>query len=311
MFLSEKSAVERAEPKPHSGRVMDTASGYGIIDCMTCGFVHIDPVPAPEELKKVYMEEYYKDEKPLFIERVKEDIEWWNVVYDERYEFFEASLPPERREILDIGCGPGYFLKRGIDRGWRCLGIEPSRQAGAHAKGLGVEVMNAFLDETLAQGMKRRFDAVHLSEVLEHVPDPASVLRLANGLLNDHGIICAVVPNDYSPVQLALRENLGFKPYWLAPPHHINYFSFASLSGLFEKAGFSVIEKTSMFPIDFFLLMGDDYIGNDQLGRACHARRKRLDVNLAGPGLKEFKKDMYRLMARHSIGREMIVFGRK
>lgn len=311
MLLSEKGAAETAAQEGHAGRAMDTASGYGIIDCRACGFIHMDPVPAPAELKKVYVEEYYTEEKPLFIERVKEDIDWWNVVYDDRYEFFEGALPAGKREILDIGCGPGYFLKRGLDRGWRCLGIEPSKQAGAHAKGLGVDVMNAFFDEGLATGLRRKFDAIHLSEVLEHVPDPASILRLARGLLNDAGVLCAVVPNDYSPVQRVLREKLGFKPYWLAPPHHINYFSFSSLSGLFEKTGFKVIEKTSMFPIDFFLLMGDDYIGNDPLGRACHARRKRLDVNLAEPVLREFKKEMYRLMARHSIGREMIVFGRK
>jgi SAM-dependent methyltransferase len=238
-------------------------------------------------------------------------MEWWNLAFDDRYEVFESRLPKERRAVIDIGCGPGYFLKRGDVRGWHGLGIEPSLQASMHAKGLGIEVMNAFLNKATVRDIKRTFDAAHLSEVLEHVPDPLGILSMASSLLNKGGVIAVIVPNDYSPVQKVLRRKLGFRPYWLAPPHHINYFSFSSLSSLMEKAGFEVIEKAAMFPIDFFLLMGEDYVGNDRLGRACHAMRKRLDINLAEPELREFKKDLYRVMARHSIGREMIVYGVK
>ncbi|MBI1911708.1 MAG: class I SAM-dependent methyltransferase [Deltaproteobacteria bacterium] len=295
----------------HIGNTIDKASGYGILECKECGFIHIDPIPSKEELDKVYSQEYYTEEKPQFIERVLEDLRWWEAVYDDRYDFFESKLSDESRSILDIGCGPGYFLKRGMDRGWDCLGIEPSKQASTHARELGVEVVNAFFDNSTAAGLNKQFDVVHLSEVLEHVPDPADVLKRANSLLKEGGLICCVVPNDYSPVQKVLKEKLNYKPYWLAPPHHINYFSFDSLSSLLEKSGFQVVGETSMFPIDFFLLMGDNYIGNDELGRASHARRKRLDIMLNEPELKDFKKEMYEVMAKHGIGREMVIYGVK
>lgn len=295
----------------HSGSIIDKSNGYGILECSECGFIHIDPVPGADELDRVYRDEYYRDEKPMFIERVVEDLNWWKAVYDDRYDFFESRLSPGRRSILDIGCGPGYFLKRGLERGWKCLGIEPSRQASDHAQGLGVDVINAFLDDNTAGKLDRKFDAIHLSEVLEHVPDPAGVLKTALGLLNGGGMICCVVPNDYSPVQKVLTERLAYKPYWLAPPHHINYFSFSSLSNLLQRCGYEVTGSTSMFPIDFFLLMGDNYIGNDKLGRASHARRKRLDIMLSEPELKGFKKDLYAVMAKHGIGREMVIYGVK
>ncbi len=238
-----------------------------------------------------------------------EDLGWWMSVYDDRYDFLESRLCEGRRSILDIGSGPGYFLRRGRERGWNGLGIEPSRQAAAHAMTLGVDVINGFFDEDTASGIARRFDALHLSEVLEHVPRPAALLKAASGLLSGGGVICCVVPNDFSPVQRVLTERLGFAPYWVAPPHHINYFSFDSLSALLEKSGFRVIGRTSMFPIDLFLLMGDNYVGDDRLGRECHARRKRLDIMLNEPGLVGFKKEMYELMARHGIGREMVIYG--
>ncbi|MDO8427376.1 MAG: class I SAM-dependent methyltransferase [Deltaproteobacteria bacterium] len=295
----------------HRGKVLDNANNYGIIDCEACGFIHIDPVPSKDDLDKVYREEYYRDEKPLFIQRVIEDLEWWESVYDDRLSLLESKLPDERRTMLDIGCGPGYFLKRASVRGWRCLGVEPSMQAATHARSIGVDVVNAFFDSTFPERAGRKFDAVHLSEVLEHVPDPASILKASARLLNSDGVVCCVVPNDYSPVQKVLKERLNFRAYWLAPPHHINYFTFDSLSGLLKRCGFKVIEKTSMFPIDFFLLMGDNYIGNDALGRASHLRRKMLDIMLSDPELKDFKKEMYGTMAKYGIGREMVIYGVK
>lgn len=295
----------------HAGSVVGKANGHRIIDCSGCGFIHMDPVPGQAELQEVYAEEYYRDEKPLFIERVIEDLDWWKSVYDERYDFLESRLGDGRRSILDIGSGPGYFLRRGMERGWNGLGIEPSRQAAAHAMTLGVEVINGFFNEETAAAITRRFDALHLSEVLEHVPHPDALLRSAAGLLSGGGAICCVVPNDFSPVQKVLTDRLGYGQYWLAPPHHINYFSFESLSALLERSGFRVIGRTSMFPIDLFLLMGDNYVGNDGLGRECHARRKQLDIMLSDPGLAGFKKEMYELMARHGIGREMVIYGVK
>ena len=255
----------------HSGSVLDRANGFSVLDCSDCGFIHLNPVPTENELDKVYREEYYTDEKPLFIERVIEDLPWWDSVYNDRYEFFESKLPENRRSVLDIGCGPGYFLKAGMERGWKGFGVEPSSRAAAHARSLGLEVMNTFFDTGLASALKKRFDAVHLSEVLEHVPDPSMILKAAGSLMNEGGLICCVVPNDYSPVQKVLKEKLHYKPYWLAPPHHINY----------------------------------------SLGRASHARRKKLDLMLSEPELKGFKKEMYELMAKHGIGREMIIYGEK
>ena len=294
----------------HRGEVLDRINGYDVISCRTCGFVHIMPIPDRGELERIYREEYYTETKPLYMERLEEDMEWWNTVYDDRYEFMEALLPEACRTILDIGCGPGAFLKRGMERGWRVCGIEPSRTAVRYARRLGVDVIEGFFTEKIRKGLCR-FHAVHLSEVLEHLPHPEEFLRGVRDVMEEGGLICCVVPNDYSPVQKILREKLGFKPYWLAPPHHINYFSFSSLKGLLERTGFRVIHRTAMFPMDFFLLMGENYVGDDATGRHCHGMRKRLDILLADSELKEFRKALYSLMARYGVGREMVIYARK
>ena len=295
----------------HKGDVIDKIGNYEVIMCDECGFKHINPIPTQKELEKEYKEKYYTTEKPKFIESQLEDIEWWNTVYDDRYDFLEEKLPDNKRRILDIGCGPGFFLKRGKERGWECLGVEPSEAAAGHASKLGIEVLNLFLEEADLEKKKERFDVIHLSEVFEHIPNPTALCRTIYNLLDDRGFICAVVPNDYSPIQRVLREKLKFKPYWLAPPHHINYFDAKSFEGLINNIGFRVVKRVAMFPIDFFLLMGDNYVGNDELGRVCHAKRKKLDIMLNEPELKEFKQKMYELMARYDVGREVIIYGKK
>lgn len=294
----------------HTGHVVDSVDGYDVLDCAACGFKHVVPLPEPEELERIYREEYYTVEKPLYVERHREDAAWWDLAYGERYDTFEELLPAGRRRILDVGSGPGLFLRAGLDRGWRPLGLEPSPHAAAHARSLGVDVLEEFLSPLTAPGLGS-FDVVHMSEVLEHIPDPAALLRLVHGLLDPDGLVCVVVPNDYSPFQTALRDARGFRPWWLAPPHHLNYFDFDSLAGLFERCGFEVALREATFPIDLFLLMGDDYVGHDDVGRACHARRIAFETALEDAGLSGLRRSLYRSLAEHGIGREAIVVGRR
>jgi len=295
----------------HNGPVIGEKQGYKVVECMECGFAHILPLPSDCELKKIYKEEYFSRDKPAFIESVRDDSEWWNEVYDDRLEVFESMLYMGKKRLLDVGCGPGFFLQRGTERGWRCLGVEPSKKAADYARGLGMNVINDFFDGPIMRDEGLEFDAVHLSEVLEHVADPLAVLEGAYGLLDEGGIVCAVVPNDFSPVQKVLGERLGFEPYWISVPHHINYFSFDSMKALLVKAGFTIARVTATFPMDFFLLMGENYVGDEELGKRCHRMRTRLEMMLGEPGLKGFKTEMYELMARHGIGREALIFGIK
>ena len=105
-----------------------------------------------------------------------------------------------RRRLLDIGCGPGFFLKVAKERGWSAEGIEPSRQAAAHARSLGLDVIEEFFNRQACANLGR-YDVVHLNNVLEHIPNPMEIVRLARDLLTSGGILCINVPNDFSPFQ--------------------------------------------------------------------------------------------------------------
>jgi SAM-dependent methyltransferase len=283
--------------------------GFAVLDCRECGFKHLEPRPSTEELRRIYRHEYYQQDKPLYLERHRQDLDWWNLVHRERYEALEAHVPPGRRRILDVGCGPGSFLALGAERGWEAVGLEPSTAAAAHARGLGLTIVEEHLDADTAGGLGT-FDAVHLSNVLEHVHDPRATLDLVRGLLAPGGVVLVVVPNDFNPFQRAAHEARGLPPWWVAPPHHVNYFDHGSLRRLVERAGLIVLEAGASFPIDLFLLMGDHYVGDEDLGRACHERRMTLEKTLHAAGLGELKRRLYRELAGLGLGREAVVLAR-
>jgi hypothetical protein len=130
-------------------------------------------------------------------------------------------------------------------------------------------------------------------------------------MLKPGGLLCLIVPNDYNPIQEALRSVCNFPSWWVAPPHHINYFDTKSIENLVDRAGMKILNKEATFPIDLFLIMGDNYIGNDELGRLCHTKRKTLEINLEKAGLGELRHQLYRSFAEVGIGREIQIIGRK
>ncbi len=294
----------------HKGPRLARVKDFDIIDCHTCGFVHVTPLPDPESLVSTYRDTYYVKEKPTFLSFAAEDQAWAELFQNDRLEIFEQRLGPARRRLLDIGSGPGFFLKTAQDRGWQVKGIEPSRQAAAHAKDLGLDIVEAFFGPETAPALGR-FDAVHLNNVLEHLPDPIGLLTLAHDLIEPGGLICINVPNDYSPFQIAGRSQVGADAWWLAPPHHLNYFNFDSGARLLERLGFEVVERTTSFPMELFLMMGEDYIGKDDVGRACHNRRKKFDLAFDQAGLGETRRAFYRALASSGIGREAVLIAVK
>jgi len=210
-----------------------------------------------------------------------------------------------------VGSGPGLFLLRGKERGWSVKGIEPSQRARTHSReSLGLDVLESFLDTQLAPTLGL-FDAINLGEVLEHLPDPAGMLKLVHDMLEKDGMLCVIVPNDFNPIQLALRDHLGQAPWWVAPPHHLNYFDSQSLASLLERCGFRLAHREVTFPIDLFLMMGKGYIGNDTLGRECHAMRKAFEDGMRKSGEKQLMNKMYQGYLELGLGRELVFMAQK
>ena len=294
----------------HEGPRISQSNGLDVVECLLCGFRHVVPLPDPQALEATYRETYYRDDKPTFLAHAAEDQQWAELAQNDRLDMFERLLPPKRRRLLDIGCGPGFFLRTAKARGWRTLGIEPSRQAATHARGLGLEVAQGFFNAESAPGLGR-FDAIQLNNVLEHVPDPAAVLLQARDLVESGGLLCVNVPNDYSPFQIAASATTTRSEWWVAPKHHLNYFTFDSLANLLQRLDLTIAERSTSFPMELFLLMGENYTIDPALGRACHESRKKFDMALETAGLGEARRSFYRALAQAGLGREAAIIAVK
>ena len=292
--------------KTHQGKLLNRVDGYSIIECASCGFKHIDPLPSKEELNNLYRQEFYSEEKPDYFKNAKEDFSWWMATYNNYYSLLEKHT--KGRKILDVGSGPGDFLVCGKKRGWKTLGIEPSVAAYKYSKNRKLSVINNFFSyEAVRQyGF---FDAIHAAMVLEHVPDPISFIKDMKKLLKPNGILAIYCPNDYNPLQEILQKKLKFKPWWVVPKHHLNYFDAASMKKVLVKTGFEVVESLGTFPMEFFLLSGFNYVGNSELGRKCQKTRKVFEMNMYKNGT-EIINTLYTSLIEKNIGRSFFIIAR-
>ena len=150
-------------------------------------------MPSDERLNEIYSEEYYSTEKPEYIERYTRDKKWWNGVYEERYKFLESNLDMNQRSLLDIGSGPGLFIAKGRQRGWRVKGLNHQNKQLNTREELNLDVSEEFL--TMDNYEKfGKYDVINMGEVLEHLVNPSEMIKMARQMLNNRGIICIVVP---------------------------------------------------------------------------------------------------------------------
>jgi len=293
--------------KKHRGNVLDTVDGIKVIDCKPCGFIHVSPVPTEEELKKFYETEFYEHERPNYFKETREDLPWWMATYQSYYELFEKHT--KGRTLLDIGSGPGHFLACGKKRGWEVVGIEPSGAAAHYSNKRGLKTIHDFFSYDRAEKLGT-FDVVHAAMVLEHVPDPLGFIRDMKKMLRRGGLLAIFCPNDYNPLQQILRTKYGFKPWWVVPKHHLNYFTPQHMKSLFDAEGCTTVELIGTYPLETFLLAGKNYVGNHALGRECHRKRKAFELAQYARDPSQLT-DLYRGLAQAGIGREYMIIAKK
>jgi len=158
---------------------------------------------------------------------------------------FETRLG-RKGDFLDVGCGRGEIIWAAKEAGWNYQGVDPSSDFIEFAnKHLGVQGHvgtiedMAFPDES--------FDAIVMSGIIEHLYDPAEMLREVHRLLRPDGWLFFDAPNEdglYMKIGNSYMKARGKD--WvvvLAPtfsPYHVQGFNPASLRRILGTCGFEV-----------------------------------------------------------------------
>jgi 2-polyprenyl-6-hydroxyphenyl methylase/3-demethylubiquinone-9 3-methyltransferase len=109
-----------------------------------------------------------------------------------RLDYVDRIAGLKGKRILDVGCGGGILSESMALRGAQVTGIDmgeaPLEVARLHQLESGVEVDYQRIPvEQLAQEQPGSFDIVTCMEMLEHVPDPCSIVRACAGLAKPGG----------------------------------------------------------------------------------------------------------------------------
>lgn len=147
--------------------------------------------------------------------------------------FLDATVPGK---LLDVGCGDGTFLNFMRQRGWQVDGIDFDAQAIATAR-QKYDLTLRHGDLVAANLPESSFDAVTMSHVVEHLPDPVAMLAEIRRLLKPGGRLVMTTPNTAG---LGHRK---FGAHWFGidAPRHLHLFSASSLSEVARRSGLDLI----------------------------------------------------------------------
>lgn len=277
---------------------------------------HLYPIPNRKQLADFYKNDYFKLVKSGFHgenmarlikneDYAEKEREWMrSTIYEDIKDIFTQLAPG--RKIFDIGCGSGEFLSYMKENHFKAYGLEPSEEMKRVLESRGITTYCMTLERFVLskKSLKQKFDAVTLLNVLEHVGNPLETIQNVKKILKPNGILCIKVPNDFNKLQRFATKKLKLRKWWVVAPDHINYFNEKSLCNLLKDSGFKVIYEQTDFPMELFLLFGENYIDNPLVGKACHAKRVNFELAID----KKTRRLIYSTLAKIGIGRECFIF---
>lgn len=215
------------------------------VECFECGLAFRARVEASS------VHAIYEDPSGYEAERAEQQM---GEGFDERrhdarvrLRYLERHVPNGRGLLFDVGAAGGAFLVEARRRGWRVAGVEPMPGAAAHARNeLGIDVATGVAEDLAISPAS--LDAVTMWHVLEHIPEPLTLLERLREWLRPDGVVAIEVPNGGSPA----ARRLG--PEWPSaePDVHVSQFTPDALRRLLERAGFVTADVSTTTIIPFY-----------------------------------------------------------
>ena len=218
---------------------------FRIVQCNVCGFRFTNPRPDEKEIGKYYESEEYISHSGTnkgIVNKMYGIVRNYTIMQKVKLinKQLQTSNPKlqtpnsELRTILDIGCGTGEFLNACKTNGWNVTGIEPSGIARKHAKDTyGIEPL---APEKLFEINEKKFSAITLWHVLEHIHQLDKTIEQIKKILLDEGVLIIAVPNCNS------SDAKQYGKYWAGydVPRHIYHFTKKDIKKLFARFGFGL-----------------------------------------------------------------------
>jgi 2-polyprenyl-3-methyl-5-hydroxy-6-metoxy-1,4-benzoquinol methylase len=268
-----------------AGTMLDTVDeDCNIVRCQACGYIFDNPRPVEEELINFYCRPTQYDS--------------WLSEIPARDRLWERRLKKLRSarisgSLLDVGTGIGQFLAVARNSFAEVYGTEVSSTAIRIAKQkYGLDLFQGTIEQLDAKC--KSFDNITLFHVLEHVPDPKSLLQTCHSLLSGNGILVIAVPNEVASLRASvnrmliksgLRKQHPLGKFGLprisldasSVEVHLSHFTPKVLHRFLEKTGFSVLKRT-LDP--YYVATGRSRIKADMYYHFCLMLHQVFGVNV-------------------------------
>ncbi len=197
---------------------------------------------------------------------------------------YALRLTGKDKDILDIGCGEGFFASKLKMNGHRVTGIDFLATPANLQAMESYSQMNLDTGELGAVLGGRRFDYVLLLDVLEHLKDPERLLSEAKKALRPGGRIIISVPNiaNITVRLLLLAGRFDYTSRGILDNTHLRFFTRRTARRMTDSCGLSIVkEKLTVMPVELALGL----LPNSRTMRllsACLAVATRLMPGLLG-----------------------------
>ena len=227
---------------------------FSLYRCDKCGIGITFPQVAARHIGLLY-------EKPeprnfindgALISRIRQfffrrEARWW-LKWFEAGKIIERGAGARSRHFLDFGTGSGLNViafANVLSDSWRVWACDFSTYPPPSLLG---NARISYLSHKTLEESGQKFDCIHLRHVLEHVPDPLSLLLQMRELLSAYGSLFIEIPSLYPALHpFTMRYFRGL--FQSSPPYHCYHFSHESLRALLLRAGFSWEIRTADIPV--------------------------------------------------------------
>jgi 2-polyprenyl-3-methyl-5-hydroxy-6-metoxy-1,4-benzoquinol methylase len=204
---------------------------FSIVSCNNCGFKFTNPRPPEEALYKYY-------ESDDYISHTNKGNNLLNNLYKlaRVYTMQQKSQLlrkwSHKGSLLDIGCGTGDFLSYNKQLGWSVSGVEVSTKAREQAESQLQQTIYTDLQEV----PEKKFHAITMWHVLEHVGELEQSCRQITELLDSKGTLVVAVPN------CEAYDAEYYQEHWAAydVPRHLYHFTPQTMERLWKGFGLHI-----------------------------------------------------------------------